>query len=64
MTDKRKEELYAALVKEAEEITADGLTPSRFEMLKILCGDEWGVELNLDAVDLIEKLYRDGFCGA
>jgi pyridoxal/pyridoxine/pyridoxamine kinase len=63
MTDERKTELYAALVKEAEMITADGLTPSRFEMLKILT-DEMDVELNRDAVNLIEKLYRDGFCGA
>lgn len=63
MTDVRKTELYAALVREAESITADGLVPSRFEMLRILT-DEWGVELNLDAMVLIEMLYRDGFCGA
>lgn len=63
MTDERKIELYAALVKEAESIIADGITPSRFEMLKILT-DDMGAELNRDAVDLIEKLYRDGFCGA
>lgn len=60
ITDERKTELYAALVKEAESIIADGLTPSRFEMLRILC-DEWGVELNRDALDLVDKLYRDGF---
>ena len=59
MTDERKNELYAALVNEAEKIQADGLTPSRFEMLRILT-DEWGVELNRDAVNLIEKLYDDG----
>lgn len=63
MTDERKIELYADLVKEAEKIQADGLTPSRFEMLRILT-DEMGAELNRDAVNLIEKLYRDGFCGA
>lgn len=63
MTDERKIELYADLVKEAEKIIADGLTPSRFEMLKILC-DEWDTELDRDALNLIEKLYRDGFCGA
>lgn len=57
-----RDEVYARLVKEAEKIQADGLTPSRFEMLKILC-DEWGHEINRDAINLIEKLYVDGFVG-
>lgn len=55
-----KTELYAALVKEAEKIMADGRAPSRFEMLRILC-DEWGHEVNHDAIDLVDKLYKDGF---
>lgn len=63
MTNERKTELYADLVKEAEKIQADGLIPSRFEMLKILC-DEWDTDLDRDALNLIEKLYHDGFCGA
>ena len=57
---KSKDELYAALVNEAEKIAADGLIPSRFEMLKIIC-DEWGEELNRDSVNLVDKLYHDGF---
>jgi hypothetical protein len=63
MTDARKTELYAALVNEADKIAIAGGHPNRFGMLKVLC-DEWGHEVNRDAVDLIEKLYRDGFCGA
>ena len=59
---KNKTDIYSALVNEVEKIKADGLTPSRFEMLKILC-DEWGHEINYDAVDLVEKLYHDGFVG-
>lgn len=54
------EDLYAKLVNEVEKITADGLVPSRFEMLKVLC-DEWGHPIDRDAVNLMEKLYHDGF---
>lgn len=60
MTTERRDEIYADLVKEAEKIIADGLVPSRFEMLRILC-DELGFELSHDAINLVEKLYRDGF---
>lgn len=56
-----REELYARLVNEAEKLKADGRTPSRFYMLGVLT-DEWGVELNRDATDLVDKLYADGFC--
>ena len=62
MTDERKAELYAALVKEAKAYAAEGRTISRFEALGILT-DGWGVVLNRDAIELVEKLYRDGFCG-
>lgn len=59
MTDERKKELYAKLIKEVEARTAKGQTVSRFNALDVL--DEWGVELNRDSVDLVEKLYADGF---
>lgn len=56
---KDRTELYAALVKEAEAATAGGHTYTRFQMLYVL--DKLGAELNRDTVDLIEKLYADGF---
>jgi hypothetical protein len=55
-----REELYAALVTEAEARTTADHTPSRFEMLGVLC-DDWGHIINRDATDLIDKLYADGF---
>lgn len=60
---KNKEELYAALVVEAEDYKAKkGHRPSRFEMLYVL--DGFGVKLCRDAIDLVEKLYADGFANA
>jgi hypothetical protein len=59
MTTERKEEIYAAMVQEAEAYTARGKTLSRFEMLKIM--DGWDIPLTRDSVDLVEKLHADGF---
>lgn len=53
------DELYAALVKEAEAYTANGQTLTRFEMLKVM--DGWDIKLNRDTIALVEKLHADGF---
>lgn len=59
MTEERKTEIYAALVSKAETATASGHTYTRFKMLYVL--EEMGLELNRDSVNLVEKLYADGF---
>jgi hypothetical protein len=59
MTTKRKEEIYASLVQEAEAYKAKGETLSRFGMLKIM--DGWDIPLSRDSIDIVEKLYADGF---
>lgn len=56
---KNKTELYALLTRLAESYTKNEQTLTRFEMLKIMC--EFGFELNLDTIDMVEKLYADGF---
>ena len=63
MTNERKDELYAALVREAEARTATGYTVTRFEMLKIM-DEQHGIKLNRESLDLVEKLYADGFVKA
>lgn len=52
-------DLYATLVNEAEARTKDEHRPTRFEMLSVL--EDLGVTLNRDSIDLVEKLYADGF---
>lgn len=54
-----KNELYATLTRVAEAYTETTHTLSRFEMLKVM--DELGVEPNRDSMDLVDKLYADGF---
>ena len=59
MTEERKAELYAALVREAEDFQKrHGRPATRFQALDWLDGL---ADLNRDTVDLVEKLYADGF---
>lgn len=57
------DELYAALVNEAEALKKNtGETPTRFGMLIVLCG--WFHVTTREHIDLVEKLYADGFVNA
>lgn len=59
MTDEKNAAKYAELVKEVERRTEEGQKISRFGALGVL--EELGIKLNKDSVELVEKLYADGF---
>lgn len=59
MTDEKKAAKYAELVKEVERRTEEGQKISRFGALGVL--EELGIKLDKDSVELVEKLYADGF---
>lgn len=50
--------LHDVLAQEAEALTAEGRTPTRFEVLKIM--DNWGIQLSRDSVEMAERLYAEG----
>lgn len=59
ITEENRDDVYAALVKMTEEEQAKGQKLTRFKALNLL--EELDIELDRDSVDLIEKLYADGF---
>lgn len=62
ITTENRDDIYATLVAEAEAYIANGRKLTRFGMLKVM--DGWDIELNRDSIDLVEKLYADGFVEA
>lgn len=58
VTNKNKEDMYAKLSEHAESDNRK----TRFGMLQVL--EELNIELNQESVNLIEKLYADGFIDA
>jgi hypothetical protein len=62
ITTENRDDIYTTLVTEAEAYIANGHKLTRFEMLKVM--DGWDIELNRDSIDLVEKLYADGFVKA
>ena len=60
MTEERKGEIYAALVQEAEaHQKIHGEPATRWKALNWLAN--WHDRVDLDSIDLVEKLYSDGF---
>lgn len=63
MTEERKTELYDRLVKEIEEAHKEGRSiGTRWAALCVLC--DWTGKITRDEVDLIEKLYEEGWVDA
>lgn len=60
MKAKRLQELYAALVVEAQDFKArEGHKPSRYDMLWVLI--DWKIDITREILLLVDHLHVDGF---
>lgn len=63
MTEERKNEIYACLVQEAEAFQKKhGKPATRFQALQILT--TWHDRVDFYSMELVDKLYADGFVSA